>query len=151
MATSSILAWKIPWTKKPGGLQSMGLQRVEHNWATTHAGLLVFYESVRIKIFNLMFSSVQYSSVAQSCPTLCNPTDCSPPGPSVQGILQARILEWVAMPSSRGSSQPRDPTQVSYIAGGFFIIWVTRGALHPFSKSHLIMTYDLIVVLNEVC
>ena len=45
---------------------------------------------------------------SQSCPTLCNPMDCSLPGPSVHGILQARILEWVAMPSSRGSSQPRD-------------------------------------------
>ena len=51
----------------------------------------------------------------QLCPTLCNPMDCSPPGSSVHGILQARILEWVAMPSSRGSSQPRDQTCVSYI------------------------------------
>ena len=51
----------------------------------------------------------------QSCPTLCDPTDCSLPGPSVHGILQARILEWVAMSISRGSSQPRDRTQVSYI------------------------------------
>ena len=42
--------------------------------------------------------------VAQSCPTLCDPTDCSPPGSSVHGILQARILEWVAIPFSRGSS-----------------------------------------------
>ena len=46
--------------------------------------------------------------VAQSCPTLCDPTDCSPPGSSVHGILQARILEWAAMPSSRGSSPTRD-------------------------------------------
>ena len=43
-----------------------------------------------------------------SCATLCDPVDCSPPGSSVHGILQAGILEWVAMPSSRGSSQPRD-------------------------------------------
>ena len=43
-------------------------------------------------------------------------------------ILQARILEWVAMPSSRGSSQPRDQTQVSHIAGGFFTVWATREA-----------------------
>ena len=43
----------------------------------------------------------------QSCPTLCNPVDCSPPGSSVRGISQARILEWVPMPSSRGSSRPR--------------------------------------------
>ena len=46
--------------------------------------------------------------VAQSCPTLCEPMDCSPPDSSVHGILQARIMEWVVMPSSRGSSQPRD-------------------------------------------
>ena len=52
--------------------------------------------------------SVQFSSVAQTCPTLCDPMGYRPPGSSVLGILQARILEWVAMPSSRGSSQPRD-------------------------------------------
>ena len=46
--------------------------------------------------------------VAQLCQTVCNPMDCRPPGSSVHGILQARILEWVAMPSSRGSSQPRN-------------------------------------------
>ena len=51
----------------------------------------------------------------QSCPTLCDPMDCSPPGSSVHGILQARTLEWVAISISRGSSQPRDPTQVSCI------------------------------------
>ena len=54
--------------------------------------------------------------------------DYSPPGSSVYGILQARILECVAMPSSRGSSQPKDWTQVSHIAGGFFTIWATREA-----------------------
>ena len=53
--------------------------------------------------------------VAQSCPTLCDLMEYT-----VHGILQARILEWVALPFSRGSSQPRDQTQVSYIAGGFF-------------------------------
>ena len=51
--------------------------------------------------------------VTQSSPTLCDPMDCSPTGSSVYGILQARILEWVAIPFSRGSSQPRDLTQVS--------------------------------------
>ena len=61
--------------------------------------------------------------VAQSCPTLCNPMDYT-----VHGILQARILEWVAFPVSRGSSQPRDRTQVSHIAGGFFTRWATREA-----------------------
>ena len=48
--------------------------------------------------------------------TLCDPMNCSPPGSSVHGILYARILEWVAMPSSRGSSQPRDWTHVSYVS-----------------------------------
>ena len=52
--------------------------------------------------------------------TFCSPVDCSPPGSSVHGILQVRILEWVAMPSSRGSSPPRDWTRVSCIAGRFF-------------------------------
>ena len=51
---------------------------------------------------------------------LCDPLDCSPPGSSVHGILQARILEWVTMPSSRGSSQPGDRIQVSLVAGVFF-------------------------------
>ena len=62
--------------------------------------------------------------VTQSCPTLCNPMNYT-----VHGILQARILEWVAFPFSRGSSQPRDWTQVSCIAGGFFTRWATRGSL----------------------
>ena len=56
------------------------------------------------------------SEVAQFCLTLCNPMDCSLPDSSVHGILQARILEWVAMPSSRGSFQPRDRTPVSYVS-----------------------------------
>ena len=64
-------------------------------------------------------------SVAQSCPTLCHPMNCSPAGFSVYGILQARILEWIAIPFSRGSSWPRDWTQVSCIAGSFFTIWTT--------------------------
>ena len=60
---------------------------------------------------------------AQLCPTLCDPMDCSLPWSSVHEILQVRILEWAAMPSSRGSSWPRDQTNISYvfcIAGGFF-------------------------------
>ena len=54
--------------------------------------------------------------------------DCSLPGSSVHGILQAGLLEWVAIPFSRGSSQPRDGTQVSHIAGEFFTDWATREA-----------------------
>ena len=65
--------------------------------------------------------------VVQSCPTLCDPMDYT-----VHGILQARILEWVAFPFSRGSFWPRNRTRVSCIAGGFFIIWITREALFTF-------------------
>ena len=70
--------------------------------------------------------------VAQLCQILCDPMDCSPLGSSVCGILQARILEWVAVSFSRGSekesSQPMDGTQVSSIAGRFFTVWATREA-----------------------
>ena len=64
--------------------------------------------------------------LTQLCLTLCDPVDCSLPGSSVRGILQARILEWVAMSSSRESSQSRARTQVSSTAGGFFTIWVSH-------------------------
>ena len=67
-------------------------------------------------------------SVTQWCPTLCNPMHCSPPGSSVRGILQTRILEWVVISSSRGSSWSRVWTMVSYIVDRFFIVWATREA-----------------------
>ena len=74
------------------------------------------------------------SEVAQSCPTLCDPVDCSLPGSSVHGILQARILEWVAISFSRGSSRPRN-TQVSCIADRGFILWATREALPELAQT----------------
>ena len=67
--------------------------------------------------------------VTQSCPTLCDPMDCSPPGSS--GILQVRILQWVAIPFSRGSSHPRDQTWFSCMARRFFTIRTTREAHIP--------------------
>ena len=67
--------------------------------------------------------------VTQSCLTLFDPMDYSPLGSSVHGILQARILEWVAIPFSRESDRPRDWTQVSRIAGRLFTDWATREAL----------------------
>ena len=66
---------------------------------------------------------VKKVEVSHLCLTLCDPTDWT-----VCGILQARILDWVAVSFSRGSSQPRDRTQVSWIAGGFFTSWATRKA-----------------------
>ena len=73
---------------------------------------------LQLKIDITCYSRVK---VAQLCPTLCDPMDYI-----VHGILQARILEWVAFPFSRGSSQPRDQTQVSCSAGRFFTSWATR-------------------------
>ena len=73
---------------------------------------------------------VKWSEVAQSGPTLCDPMDCSPPGSLVRGIFQAWILECVAVSFSRGSSRPRDWTQVSRFVGRRFTIWATREAPH---------------------
>ena len=67
-------------------------------------------EFLAAKLFSF---SCMHAKSLHSCPTLCNPMACSPPGSSIHGILQARILEWVAMPSFMGSSQPRDQTQGS--------------------------------------
>ena len=66
--------------------------------------------------------------VAQLCLTPCDPMGCRLPGSSVHRILQARILEWVAVPFSRGSSWPRSQTGISSIVDGFFTIWATREA-----------------------
>ena len=66
--------------------------------------------------------------VAQSCPTLCDLMDCSLPDSSVHGIFQERILEWFAISFSRGTSWPRDRSQVSCIVGRCFTIWATREA-----------------------
>ena len=104
MAThSSILAWRIPGTEEPGRLQSIGSQKVGQDWSNLAAAAACMLNHL-------------------SCPTLCDSTDYSLPNSSVHGILQARILEWVAMPSSR-ESWPRDWTLISWsscIAGGFF-------------------------------
>ena len=115
-----------------------------------YPSLLTWYITL-IDLWILSHPASVLCLVIQSCLTLCDPMGCSLPGSSVNGILQERILEWVAIPFCRESSQHRDGSQVSCIAGRFFTIWGTREALHPFSKSHLIMTYDLIVVLNEIC
>ena len=95
---SSTLAWKIPWTEEPGGLQSMGSHRVRHDWSDLAAAAAA-------------------GNSTQSCPALCDPMDYT-----VHGILQARILEWVAFPFSRGFSPLRDRTQVSHIAGSLYCL-----------------------------
>ena len=79
-------------------------------------------------------------NVAWSHLALCNPMDYSLPGFSVHGILQARIVEWVAVPSSRGSSWPRDWTQVSCIAGRFFTSWAINVNASSLMKDDFIST-----------
>ena len=75
--------------------------------------------------------------VAQSCLTVCNPVDCRSPGFSVHGILHTRILEWVAMPFSRGSYRPRDQTWIFHKASRFFTIWATMDQFSSVTQSCL--------------
>ena len=75
------------------------------------------------------WNEVKWSEVSQSCRILFDPMDCRLPGSLVHGILQAGVLEWAAISFSRGSSQPRDRTQVSHIADKLFINWATREVL----------------------
>ena len=92
--------------------------------------------------------------VTQSCPIHCDPMDCSPPGSSVHGILQATILEWVAIPFFRGSFQPRSWTQVSCIAGRFFTIWAIRKALsysNPSMPKHVLRTHPFLPQVRLLC
>ena len=82
--------------------------------------------------------------VTQSCPALFNAMNCSLSGSSVHGILQGRILEWVFIPFSRGSSRPRDRTWVSCTAGRFFTIWATRETLKSQWRPREIWTQTII-------
>ena len=95
-------------------------------------GLQIFYK-VHIYIFPMIYNTT--TEVAQLCPTLCTSVDCCPPGSSVHGILQARLLEWVANSFSRRSSRPRDRAQVSHIAGRRFNLWATREAASTLMSS----------------
>ena len=82
-----------------------------------------FFPPVQYNIYLVIYFIYQFSSVTQWCPTLCDL-----PGSSVHGIFQARTLEGVAVSFSRGSSWPRDRTQVSRIVGRCFTVWATRGS-----------------------
>ena len=142
---SSILAWRIPWTEEPGRLQSTGSQRLGHDWATSlHFALCnstsllrfwILFACVHVWLIQPRGQCVGgraqvvpciHCSMLLGCRMcmlrhfsrvwLCDPMNCGLPGSSVCGILQARILEWVAMPSSRGSSPPMDPTHVYYVS-----------------------------------
>ena len=118
---ASLTPWTWVWassgswwqTGKPGGRQPMGSQRVGHNWVTEQTELITVKIEQIFKLYNfiiyVLYNINIYWSVhallcfvTQSCLTLCDPMNCSLPDSSIHGILQARILEKVAMPSSRG-------------------------------------------------
>ena len=112
---TSALAWS--WDRFQGGEAPWGRGNGETVYLVLWVGTVTMWTQWELKVL-----------VAQSCPTLCDPMDCSPPGSSVHGILQARILEWVAIPFSRGSSRARDGTWVLLHADGFFTVWATNWA-----------------------
>ena len=99
---------------------------------------LLHWQAGSLPLNHLGSPSDWVCSVTHSCPTLCDPMDWSPPGSSVHGIFQARILQWVAIPFSRGYSWPRNRILISCIAGWFFTIWAIWEAwwwkLYPDSK-----------------
>ena len=109
-------------------------------WGPCHSSLL------RSSCWSWLLTAV-LCLVSQSCLTLCDPMVCSLPGSSVHGILPARILDWVAYPFSRGSSQPKDQTGVSCIAGGFFTCWATREAFATPVQSS---PYPWVMVLSSM-
>ena len=126
-----------------------GLQRVGHDWETeraracahTHTHTHTHYP------YWVRCCSTEKWKWSQSCPTLCNPVNCSLPGFSIHGIFQAKVLKWVAISFSSGSSQPRDRTQVSHIVGRHFTIWATREVL----PNHVLKVYRQNSVLLQTC
>ena len=105
-------------------LQLMGSQKVDTTqWLNNEQDTCTHLEYV------LYIESMKWSEVSQSCLTLCHPMDYSLLGSSVHGIFQARILEWVAISFSRGTSWPRDQTWVSLIVGRRITIWATCNAM----------------------
>ena len=113
------ILWRRKWQPTPEFLpeKSHGQKSLVGNCSWGHKE-----SDMTVHTQDLTFLEI-YMKVSQSCLTLCNSMDYI-----VHGIFQARILEWVPSPFSRGSSQPRDWTQVSCITGGFFTNWPTREA-----------------------
>ena len=115
--------WMGDWVKQ-SALSTVDdlIQIVESLARTRRLGIKDFFSPDFSWAETSSFSRLCVCLVAQLCLTLGDPMDCSPPDSWVHGILQARRLEWVAMPSSGGSSQPRDGTRVSCVVGGCFTI-----------------------------
>ena len=105
-------------------------KKIWHTKGTFHAKMGSIKDLI---LTDRPFFQVKWSEVAQSCPTLCDLMDCSLPGSSIYGILQAIVLEWVAISFSRGSSRPKDQTPVSCIVDRRFAVWATGKYLQAFS------------------
>ena len=128
--TLNIVFWRFPcyWQV---GKNSNDVREKPHFFPNFSLIVRVHFYGITFSQFTLfcpilLFKLVKRESASRSaCPILCDPMDCNPQGSSVHGNLQARILEWVAVPFSKGSSWPRAQTGISCIAGGFFTIWVT--------------------------
>ena len=90
------------------------------------------------------------SEVTQSCLTLCDPMNCNLSGSFVHGIFQARVLEWIAISISSGSSRPRSRTPVSHITGRSFTIWVTREAQNYILTSEYVEIFPLFISLRSI-
>ena len=121
----SPLAWRVQWTEEPGGLQSMGLQRVRHSWATEHTHVLgknlggvlkCCRTSVVVYSLSLVLLCLTPWNIALQAPLFVHETS------------QARTLEWVSIFFSRGSSWPRDQTHVSCIGRRMLYHWATKEA-----------------------
>ena len=116
--------WETVTDRQPLYAPVCGSQRVRQTATTTSFVRLYFENLAKLRrVFRKSPSYIVQVEVTQLCPTLCDPMDYP-----VHGILQARILEWVAFPFSGGSYQPRDRTHISHIAGRFFTGWATREA-----------------------
>ena len=127
-------------TTSPHRIHRILLTESHHNQAITWLCLL----------FSIPSCTSVSAKLLQSCLTLCDHMDSSPPGSSVHGILLARILEWVAMPSSRGSSCPQDRTWVfmsTALVGGFFTTNSTWEAPIPFYLSHIQWTDSYLLLV----
>ena len=120
--TWSVDSWQtpelVPTPVLPEAWGTVSLECVRAPESFLQSPYMLKWERISICCLQSMYLMWEVS-VTQLCPTLWDPTDCSPAGSSVHGILQARILEWVAMPFSRGSSESRDQAWVSSV-------WSTR-------------------------
>ena len=147
MCTRSVMwdSFVTPWTVRHQAPLSMGFPRKEYRSrlpfptpGDLHRNQSSPRNQTHISCIAGRFFTAEppevISEVAQLCLTLCNPMDYILPGSSIHGIFQARVLEWVAISFSRGSSPPRDQTQVSWIAGRHFTIWATKEADRSFPE-----------------